>query len=62
MPAKAGTGLYLRFAPTKPLRVLAPDGVTIPSAWVRGRGRRSPRGVRMAGTTTALQASPKESR
>lgn len=32
MPAEAGTGLYLRSAPTKPLRVLAPDGVTIPSA------------------------------
>ena len=38
MPAEAGTGLYLRFAPTKPLRVLAPDGVTIPSAGARGRG------------------------
>jgi hypothetical protein len=32
MPAGAGTGLYFRFAPTKPLRGLAADAVTIPFA------------------------------
>lgn len=43
MPAEAGTGLYLRFAPTKPLRVLAPDGVTIPSAGAGAGEALSPR-------------------
>lgn len=58
---QAGTGLYLRFAPTKPLRVLAADAVTIPSAGVWGR-RCSSYGRWVEGTTTAIQASPKESR